>query len=253
MEYDKTIEHLNKTEGDQTGEGLANKSFCPQKKGASDAYLSSVNKMQEDVTKESLELLRRRLNEEIYWYQYMQWPDEFEVTKLMMEISWLNAISNANFETITLYRCESKTPTLSKGELSEFDDVACQYHSEMKLGAMKITSDCSRMTTEIDAPFVKLGLKQNMDKKTFDEQFMNCTVEVRAEIGKEVDLGPVKVGASVTGGAGIEIDRTGVKDVYLIGGAGVSVGPAGAGIEGRASLVGGSSSVGGTGMFEDVN
>jgi tetratricopeptide (TPR) repeat protein len=267
MEYDKIIEDLNKKEGDQTGEGFANESFCVQKKEASDAYLSKVNTLSEKLDNERIDILRRKLNEEIYWYQYMQWPEEFEITKIQMQMTWLNAIQKDDFESITLYKCEKIDAKLTRGKLSEFDDVACKYHSEMKLGAMKITSDCSRMTTEIDTKFLKLGLKQDMDKKTFSDQFMNCTIEAKAEIGHEVEMGPVTAGASASGGIGMEIDRSGVKDVYLIGEAGVSTGVSvgvdtglnigpetsvSAGVSGRVSIITGSSSVGGSGIFEDV-
>jgi hypothetical protein len=267
IEYDKTIEDFNKKEGDQTGEGLANESFCVPKKEASDAYLSKVNTLLEKLDTERIDILRRKLNEEIYWYQYMQWPEEFEMTKIIMQITWLNAILKDDFESITLYKCDKIDAQLTRGKLSEFDDVACKYHSEMKLGAMKITSDCSRMKTEIDTKFLKLGLKQDMDKKTFSDQFMNCTIEAKSEIGHEIEMGPVTAGATVSGGIGMEIDRSGVKDVYLIGEAGVSAGVStgvdtglniepetsvSAGASGRVSLISGTSSIGGSGIFEGV-
>jgi hypothetical protein len=136
-------------------------------------------------------------------------------------------------------------------------------------------SDCSRFTTEIDLGFIKGGLKQDMDKETFADQFMSCNVEVGAKVGRDVKFGPVTVEASAGARVGFEIDRSGVKDVYVVGGvkAGASSNiiseasealgtPASmmgqgvndvsleGGIEGRISIISGRGSIYGTGIFE---
>jgi hypothetical protein len=197
---------------------------------------------------------------------YTNWPEMFEVIKLEAKISWLKTLhadAPANFELITDFICIKKESENKVSKLAEFDDVACKYHSEMNLGAFKMKSDCSRMTTELDAKFVKLNLKQNMDKETFGEQFMNCTVQVKGElgIGDKVKLGPLEAGAKVEAGVEVEIDRTGVKDISLIagvkGGIGVKneegkVKIGGAGAETKISLISGKSSVKGTGMLKMI-
>jgi hypothetical protein len=133
---------------------------------------------------------------------------------------------------------------------------------------------------------LKIGLKQDMNKETFGDQFMMGTVEIGASAGAGVDIGPLKAEVSVGGGLGIEIDRTGIRDVTVIASAGVSVGTniiseagkagtkpvntggitgetegtsmAGQGIsdlsvdlgvEGKVSLISGNSSISGTGLL----
>jgi hypothetical protein len=122
---------------------------------------------------------------------------------------------------------------------------------------------------------VKLGLKQDMDKKTFADQFMSCNVEIGIKAGKDIKIGPLSVETSAGGRVGIEIDRTGVKDVYITGGVkagagthvigdaadaagtpssvlgqGVSDLSIDGGIEGKISLVSGKGSIYGTGIFQ---
>ena len=118
------------------------------------------------------------------------------------------------------------------------------------------------MTTELDAKFIKLKLKQNMDKETFGEQFINCTVVVKGEIGiGKVKLGPLEAGAKAEAGVEVEIDRTGVTDVSIIagikGGIGIKneegkVKIGGAGVQGKISLVSGKGSVKGTGILKMI-
>jgi hypothetical protein len=150
--------------------------------------------------------------------------------------------------------------------LSEFDDVHCEYHSEFKSPVGSINIDCSRMTTKLDLKVIKLGLKQDMNKDTFGDQFMSCSVEVGASASAGVNLGPLKAEASAGVALGVEIDRTGVTDVIVKGSAGVSAGTdiisggsaAGvgvsdlsveAGVQGQVSIMSGKSSVEGTGVL----
>jgi hypothetical protein len=92
------MEVLNKADSEQTGEGMPNKDFCPQKKAVADAYLSAYNP---GVAEKMGSLSRHhqtKMNEEVYWYQFIQWPEQFEVTKLSHEIGWLGVISDAHFD-----------------------------------------------------------------------------------------------------------------------------------------------------------
>ncbi|MBL7743466.1 MAG: hypothetical protein JNN00_08345 [Chitinophagaceae bacterium] len=254
QEYNKEMARLKKEDADQTGEGLPNKDYCPKYKETSDKYLAAYNSAAEELMNESLEITKNFINDDTYWKLYAEWPENYEATGLGAEMSWLGSLmcdGPLNFKSITDYKC--KPPALKKGDkLANFDDVACRYHSELNLVFGKIKTDCSRMTTAIDAPFVKAGLKQDMDKENFSDQFISCTIEATAEVGKEIELGPVNVGASAKGGMGIEIDRTGVKDVYLIGEAGAGAGPANVSIEGRVSLVSGRAEAGVTGPFAGI-
>jgi tetratricopeptide (TPR) repeat protein len=260
-EYETEIEKLQEEDLEQTGEGLPNKDFCPRYKALSDKYLSAYNSEIEALYKEHLEIVNPYLNEMTYLQMYSEWPEKFEAHKLEAQIAWLDALSAGapfTFKSITKYKC-AKPVAGKPGELAEFDDVACQYHSELNLIVYKMKSDCSRWTTTVDAKFLKFNLKQDMDKENFADQFMSCTVEVKAKIGGDkMNVGPIAVGAKAETGMGVEIGRSGVKDVYLIGGVKAQAGIVdtkigkGAGVEGRISIISGQSSVTGTGMFKGL-
>ena len=52
------------------------------------------------------------------------------------------------------------------------------------------------MTAELDLDVIKLGIKQNMNKEGFSDQFMGCSVEVG--VSKTIgtgDFGPLKAEA----------------------------------------------------------
>jgi len=275
--YDKEIERLQKEDLEQSGEGKPNKDFCPLFRDASDKFLKAYNSEKELLFKEWMSILKPFLNDLTYWQMYSEWPEKYETYKLAAMIKWLEELRvNAphGFESITQYKCQPATPAKG-GPLAEFDDVACRYHSKLELGPLKMKSDCSRFTTEIDAGAIKLGLKQNMDKETFADQFMSCTVEVGAKVGRDVKLGPVTVEASAGARIGFEFDRSGLKDAYVVGGVKAGVGsniiseasealgtPSSlmgqgvndvsldGGIEGRISIISGKGSIYGTGIFE---
>jgi hypothetical protein len=278
--YEEEIKGISEDELKQTGEGKANKDFCPQKKEATNNFLFNYNGALLRITDDYLKLIRTRLSDEIYLKQYVQWPDEFEVTKLETKIYWLELISNIGYKSITQFTCNESKTKQKQGKLQEFDDVHCEHHSEFKTLVGSINVDCSRVTTELDLKFIKLGLKQNMDKNTFGDQFVSCTVEIGAGVGVgSKKIGPLKAEAGIGGAIGLEFDRTGLKDVVVKANAGVSVGTgheiisdaakalevtscvAGVGIsdpsvdmgvEGKISLISGKSSIEGTGILQNI-
>jgi hypothetical protein len=143
------------------------------------------------------------------------------------------------------------TATESKGsqKLAEFNDIVCNYHSELDWEILKMKMNCNKWETEFDAKIIKIGLKQDMDKETFADQFVSCTLEIEKSIGEEVKLGPAEIGVDVGAGIGIEIDRKGVQDVYITGKVEASAG-ASMGGEAKVSLISGKSSAGGSGIFK---
>jgi hypothetical protein len=127
------------------------------------------------------------------------------------------------------------------------------------------------METKLGVGFLKLGLKQDMDKDGFADQFISCSAQATAGLGsKKLDLGPVTVGADAEAGIGIEIDRSGINDIYVTAGASAGVSSniiektdipsemAGlgtkdasvdAGLTGRISLISGRTSIEGSGIL----
>jgi hypothetical protein len=265
----KTLEERYKP---QFGEGKDNPfdAACSDYNSAADGFLSSANILLEQTQKDYLDDLRRYLNNQIYYDQYTKWPEQFELAKVIAKRKWLAAINQKVMFNGPSHYCQTKEEIKPwNGKLQEFDDVHCEYHSELKLPIGNIKVDCSRVTSELDLKVIKLGLKQNMEKETFGDQFMSCSVEVGAGTSAGVNSGVIKAEVGIGGSIRAEFDRTGLTDVVIKSEAGITLGTdiisggsmAGAGVsdlsvevgvEGQISLVSGKSSVESTGLLEGV-
>jgi tetratricopeptide (TPR) repeat protein len=263
---------IQKKYEDEFGEGKSNPfgAVCKDENSVKNTFLIAANGILEEANREYLNFLRKKLNDETYYYQYTQWPEQFELTKVAAKLGWLNSIRDQKvmFQNKSSACNEKTTEKESKPfKLAAFDDVNCKYHSELKTPVGTIKTDCSRMTTTLDLKVIKLGLKQDMDKETFGDQFMSCSVKVGVGASAGVNAGPLKAEASLGGSLGVEIDRNGISDVVVETSAGVSVGTdiisdgsmAGVGVsdlslevgvKGQVSLISGKSSIESTGLLQ---
>jgi hypothetical protein len=268
------LEALQKKYEDEFGEGKANpfEAACKDESGVKNSFLSKANGSLEQSSRDYLNFLRKKLNDETYYYQYTQWPEQFELTKVLAKLNWLGSIAQQKvmFQNKSGW-CLEKSPEKEKKpfKLAAFDDVHCEYHSELSTPVGTIKTDCSRITTTLDLKIIKLGLKQDMEKETFGDQFMNCSVEVGVGTSVGTTRGPLKAEASIGGAVRAEFDRTGLTDVIVKASASVSGGTdiisdgsmAGVGVsdlslevgvQGQISIISGKSSVESTGLLQGV-
>ncbi len=270
---------LEKKYEDQFGEGKPNpfEAACADDTKAKNAFLSSANTHLEEKSTDWLHFLRRKINDEVYYYQYTMWPEQFELAKIHAQITWLTSISGqvVKFKDKSPW-CHDENSEAKPFKLQAFDDVACQYNDTMKLKIITITSNCSRMKSEFDFMFLNYVRKDDFERAE-DDTYISSTIKISAEAGKELSAGPLKVEAKVGGGVELEFGRQGLEDVVLIGeakvGAGTNVmdenektespgiGIAGkdafpttveAGVEGRISIITGKGSVTGSGILKDI-
>jgi hypothetical protein len=267
------LEVLEKKYEDEFGEGKSNPfdAACKDENAVKDAFLRSSNGLLQETSNDYLNFLRRKLNDEVYYDQYTLWPEDFEVAKGNAKIAWLTSIQGMKpvFRNKSAW-CQAAKPLADKPfKLAAFDDVHCEYHSQLITPVGTIRTDCSRMTTTLDLKFIKLGLKQDMDKETFGDQFMTCSVEVGAGASAGVNAGPLKAEAAIGAAIAAEFDRNGLTDVIIKTSAGMSAGTdiitdgskAGVGVsdlalevgvKGQVSIISGTSSIGGTGLLEGL-
>ena len=222
QQYDIDMEKIAEEDLEQTGEGLPNKDFCPRKVERTNQYLGIANNITEEMYTKNLENTKKFLTENIEWYMYMQWPEQFEVTKLEYKIAWLKGLSDVTFESVTTFKCVKKEKK-SNNKLSNFNDIHCEYHSELNLGYGKMVSDCDKMTTTLDIDVMglelfKSELKQDFgdNKNTFSDQFVSCTIEAGVKKSVGVDKGPIKLEGEVGVSGFIEIDRNGISDAGVV-------------------------------------
>ena len=266
--YFKERNNLDKTDNSAEGRGGTD---CKDLIGLQDKYLKEYNTRFDELMKEYLHQTRLKLNEELYWKQFLESPEDFAITKYKYQIAWLAALTMsqsrfiANEHRLTYGKdefshCLIENEQKTSSKLQNFNDVNCQYKSELDWGVLKMKMNCNNWETQFDLKFIQLGLKQDMDKETFSEQFVNCTIQIKAEaeIGNNVKLGPLEAGVSAEAGVEIEIDRTGITDVSLIGGVKGGIGIknekgeinfGGAGVEAKVSLITGKTNFQGTGIL----
>ncbi|HYF30219.1 MAG TPA: hypothetical protein VD993_03775 [Chitinophagaceae bacterium] len=221
--FDETLlarlRELEKIYEDQFGEGKANPfgAACADDTRAKDNYLNAANSVLRETFNDFIGFMRRKINDEAYYYQYTMWPEEFELAKLNAKLMWLNLISSQNV------KFKNKSPWCNSGnkaegkpfKLSKFDDLHCRYKDTLYIPLGMITSSCSKLTGKLDLDFVKLGMttKQgDRDDESFMDQFQNCSIEIGIKKKASIGEGPLKAEAKVGVSAFVEIDKTGITD-----------------------------------------
>jgi tetratricopeptide (TPR) repeat protein len=255
-ELEKTEEQkmaaLNSRYEDQFGEGKPNpfEAHCKDENAVRNELLQEANTMLEQRSRVYLNYSSSQTDKLLYYHQYTQWPDEFELTKVVAQISWLTQIRDQKI----MFRDESssckaipKKDTSKPGPLQHFDDVACKYVSTMNMGCYTITSQCSRLIGEFDCGGITINYK-----KDFETNRVSGSVFVGVSKSVSLGKGPFAPEAEATAAVGIEVDATGKTD--LVGKVGANVNVAGqtvAGVEARAGINSGPS-MSGKGLLEGI-
>jgi tetratricopeptide (TPR) repeat protein len=225
---------------DEFGEGKSNpfEEACDDDMAVKNAFLSSSNAMLQDTATDYLNFLRRMLNDEVYYKQYTMWPEDFEVAKVNAKKIWLGAISSQKvmFKDLGAWCQSGGKVEQERFKLQEFDDVHCEYHSELSLGIGDITSNCGTLKAELNFKVlkntlnietIKLGWtfkqRDNPDATLID-QWERCNLEIGLKKGFGVGTGPLKAEAKVGGSGFVEIDRNGLSDAGLMLSADVKIG-----------------------------
>ena len=158
------------------------------------------------------------MSQMLNYYQYSLPDEAFEMEKLRAQMMWLTLIGEqqVKFENKCTYgETESKGKPKAK-KLADFYDMTCKQKSVMNLGIGKVTIECNKMTTELDAGFLKYSQRENMDNGTI----IRGTVEIGKDfgVGNGFSKGPVKAELKVSIGAFIEFDSEGITDGGVKGG-----------------------------------
>jgi len=255
-EYEATMKKINERWKNVGQGGTENNDvLCNESVKAVDTYLNAYNTKSEELYQEYLVAQKQYLNEMAYLSLYTTYPELLPGIVAGLKQQWLKDLS-IKAEVIGVnYGCASPGK-IKEGKLTAFKDPNCNINSEFgsaKLG-FTMTLTCSGLTTTVNAGVISGTLNQDLDHAGFGDSFKNCTVSIGPKVSAGGKLGPLQASVSAGVGADIEIDRTGVTDVVVVGGveAAAGVGPAGAsaGMEGRMSLNSGVGSLNGTGIFK---
>ncbi len=217
----KELQEIEKKLGKYIGEGETadqRKAYCEAIDKSNDKYLELINTILEKENKKWLEYWRKTMSRRLNYYQYSMPEEAFEMEKLKAQMMWLGLVSGQEVIFIghskLCNKPDKQKPALK--HLGDFYDMTCKEKSVMNLGIGSVTIECNKMTTELDAGFVKYSQRENMDNGTI----IRGTVEIGKDfgIGKGVAMGPVKAELKAGAGAFIEFDSEGITDVGVKGG-----------------------------------
>ena len=204
---------LDKKYEDKIGEGRENpfEAICKDENAIRTEFLKNANGSLQAAYRQYLNYVRRRTSDLLYYYQYTQWPEQFELMKVYAQIAWLTQIKDQRvFFKAKSSWCNAVPKTKKPGQLQNFDDVHCDYVSTMNLGVYKITSSCSNLVGEFDFGGVKINLQDNVETGRFSGSAM-------VGASKSLD-GPAGAELEASIAALVEWDNTGITDVGAIAG-----------------------------------
>lgn len=263
---DHQLQTVRENYKDKFGEGKSNPfdAACADDTKAKNGFLTSSNTLIRDAFNDYLGFMRRKITNETYYNQYTMWPENFELAKVQAKITWLSLISGQNpkFKDKSSW-CQDHTNAEAKPfKLANFDDIACQYKSNLDLGCVKMETNCGQTTTTYGCgaiSFIERELGQNYIGGTLKlspkvqtgvstgplsaEGYIGANINIELdennnvkdwdgkitagiEGGIGVNKGPVKIGATVGGALEVELGSTGISDINI-----VSTGKIGVGIE----------------------
>lgn len=222
--------------------------ICKVQQAYSEWVYNKYNQPLEQAQTAYLHQLRLKIEEELYWKQFLEEDDEFIATQLIAKKEWLAALSTRYLETVFTGNnntCSAAEPDKNKTvKLADFDDMHCAYKSTLDFKAYKQIVECGKMRIEFDAGRLSGNLNFAAGSKGQDH-FENGTIEITV-IDKSVSAGkgPAQVGANVKAGMGMEISSRGIEDVYATGEAKITAGAGPAEVNivsasGRMSLISG--------------
>ncbi|HEX7905334.1 MAG TPA: tetratricopeptide repeat protein [Chitinophagaceae bacterium] len=184
------------------GEGRPNPihQYCSDINKIRSEYLQLANTQLQMVQESYFNDQRKMINDQVYYSQYINWPEEFEVIKIYAKIKWLNLIKNqvVRFKPLGPFCENSEGDKPKKTKLSAFDDVACKYHSSSDIGIMEFNNDCSRFEGKLKLG--KLTYTRKIDSDDHDK-LLAASLELKVGAGTGWEKGPVQaeVNAEITG------------------------------------------------------
>jgi tetratricopeptide (TPR) repeat protein len=228
----KTLKQLEKLEC-FAGEGSTatdREKCCQITDEANTLWMASSNALIKETYTKAVDVYKRLWSAQAYFYQYTMDELSFEMYKAQFKSTFASTMATCapNFASPSIAcKKENENPFKKKG-LQDYDDINCNYHSQLDLKVMTITTDCSKMTTKVDAGKLKFQFTEDLNKSNgiIPNAITHGSVDVSVSLGSKGigKWGPVKaeVGAGVD--LNIEFTSQGISEVSATVGANVDVG-----------------------------
>lgn len=224
IEKESSVVAENDSELGRKGEDLGY-DICVVQRKYSEWVYAKYNKPLEQAYKNYLHQLYLKITEEIYWRQFTTEPDQFTEKVMNAQIEWLSALSGSRYIGTKLYGNDCGVPEtkLSRYRLTHFEDINCQYRSQLDFVFAKQIYECGKARVEFNMGKFSGNLNFKSDDAG-NNRFVRGTLEANVfDKSISVDKGPVEIGASVKAGVGVEFTSRGVEDFYVTAEASASV------------------------------
>lgn len=226
-QHEKKLNEIEATLGKKIGEGSTRadmEAYCAAINKNNDKYLQAANQLLEEANAKWIKYWRETMSRRLNYLQFAMPDEAFEMEKLRAQMMWLGLIGGqqVKFGNKCTYAGMDAQEKPKAKKLADFYDMTCKQKSVMDLVIGKVTIECNKMTTELDAGFLKYSQRENMDNGTI----IRGTVEIGKDfgIGEGVKMGPVKAELKAGAGAFIEFDSEGITDMGVKGGISAEVG-----------------------------
>lgn len=222
--YIQELNKLDKKDNSKEGSGGID---CKEAIALQDKYLTEINSRFSSLLAEYLHQTRIKFSEELYWKQFMQHADDFEITKKKYQLEWLGVLNLASSRFIAsehrysygkdfLSHCLLVEDAKYTSKLADFNEIHCPYKDTTSFIFGQVITNCSVMITKLDVKFLSASLTQDINKAGFKDSYVGCTVALTGEAGLgKWDKGPLRLEAKVGGSLEFEFDRTGLSDVRV--------------------------------------
>ena len=178
------------------GEGRPNPlaEYCSAVNGVRNQFLEKTNRELEMFNKTMIEEERKITNDQVYYAQYINWPEEFEVIKVHAKMKWITLIKDQSVQfqekgphCVPGEKDEEKLKKM--GKLQAFDEVACKYHSKVDIELIEFKNDCSFFEAKLKLG--PLNYSRKIDSDDHD-RLVAASLQLSVDAGKGIEKGPVK-------------------------------------------------------------
>ncbi len=190
------------------GEGRPNPltEYCNAVNGVRNQFLEKSNREIELFQKNMIEEERKQMNDQVYYAQYINWPEDFELIKVTAKMRWLTLIKNQGVQFQAMGpHCivgESDQEKLKKmTKLQAFDEVACKYHSKVDIQLIEFKNDCSFFEAKLKLG--PLNYSRKIDSDDHD-RLIAASLQITASAGKGIERGPVQAEVKAEVGGKLE-------------------------------------------------
>ena len=210
------------------GQKCPEQEICEAQKKVYDAFLKLANEEWRLYFERASNIRKRYINHMLYGARYSMDDAYFPVFKMQMQMQYLAFLQSFTYETTAkvfqigpqpLCIGGPQTNPFKKG-LPDFDEVNCKNKWFMSFpGGHELSTECNKLTFKVNFLVGSVARTENLVTGEWTE----FEIEAGLDIGsKEYLGGALEAGAEV--GSYIKIDRSGINDWGLKGGAAIKMG-----------------------------